>query len=389
MKMLSVFIKTLKETRRDWLALVLTLSFAPFFVVIYWLFFSGGSTSYSVLLLNQDKVVLQSDGTSFSASALIEPALATITYPNGTPFLKVQKVTDRDEAITRMRNREAVALLILPEDFSASLLAVSRGDVTRKVEITVSGDLTNPYYPLGMMMITAALEPLVGMTTGVESPLSISEEALGGSGARSEFETYVPGTIVFAVILLVFLASMVVAREVESGALRRLKLTRMSAFDLLGGITLVLMICGALSAGLALGTAVLLGFTSQGSMWLALAVSTLSGLSVIGVGLLVACACKTVTQAFLISNFPLGFFMFFSGSMFPIPKIVLGVVGGHSIGLFDFLPSTHAVVALNKIMTLGAGLGDILFELTALSVLSVLYFLLGVWLFSRTHLRAS
>lgn len=43
--------------------------------------------------------------------------------------------------------------------------------------------------------------------------------------------------------------------------------------------------------------------------------------------------------------------------------------------------------ALNKIFTLGAGLGDVAFEMGALVLLSGLYFGLGVWLFQRMHLR--
>ena len=46
------------------------------------------------------------------------------------------------------------------------------------------------------------------------------------------------------------------------------------------------------------------------------------------------------------------------------------------------------VVALNKVLTMGAGLGDVMYELAALLILSVVYFAVGVWLFSRTHLRA-
>lgn len=64
-------------------------------------------------------------------------------------------------------------------------------------------------------------------------------------------------------------------------------------------------------------------------------------------------------------------------------------LGGRVIGLYDILPPTHAVAALNKVFTLGAELNDVLYELIALVLLSALYFALGVWLFSRRHLRAA
>ena len=57
-------------------------------------------------------------------------------------------------------------------------------------------------------------------------------------------------------------------------------------------------------------------------------------------------------------------------------------------GLYDILPTTHAVAALNKILTLGASLNDVFFELAALTLLSVLYFVIGVWMFTRFHLQS-
>ncbi len=139
---------------------------------------------------------------------------------------------------------------------------------------------------------------------------------------------------------------------------------------------------------LTIATAWALGFRSQGPMWLAIVVGAVTSVSIVGVGLIIASLSRTVTQAFLIANFPLALFMFFSSAVFPVPRVTLFTVAGRAIGLYDILPPTHAVVALNKVLTLGAGLGDVIYELAALLILSVVYFAAGVWLFSRTHLRA-
>ena len=60
---------------------------------------------------------------------------------------------------------------------------------------------------------------------------------------------------------------------------------------------------------------------------------------------------------------------------------------GYPISYADFLPPTHAVIALNKIFTLGAGFRDVLFELCALVLLTAVYFGIGVWLFRRTQMK--
>jgi hypothetical protein len=71
-----------------------------------------------------------------------------------------------------------------------------------------------------------------------------------------------------------------------------------------------------------------------------------------------------------------------------VPPVNLFSIAGRSISLYDILPPTHAVVALNKILTLGAGLGEVAYELGALVILSAIYFVFGVWLFRRMHLQS-
>ena len=81
--------------------------------------------------------------------------------------------------------------------------------------------------------------------------------------------------------------------------------------------------------------------------------------------------------------------MCLTGAIFPLPRAELFTLFGHGIAIYDLLPPTHAVNALNKVFTMGAGLGDVTFELLALILLSALYFGAGVWLFQRMHLRRS
>jgi ABC-2 type transport system permease protein len=180
---------------------------------------------------------------------------------------------------------------------------------------------------------------------------------------------------------------MTVAREVEAGTLRRLQITPMTSFDLLGGISAALVLVGVASIVLTFLTALALGFHSQGPVWVAILIGALTSLSIIGMGLIVACFSRSVSQAFIIANFPLGLLMFLSGAIFPIPKVRLFVLGGREIGLYDTLPPTHAVTALSKVLTLGADLSEVAYELFALTLLSVIYFAVGVWLFQRTQMK--
>jgi ABC-2 type transport system permease protein len=381
MRLFSVFRKSLLEQVRGIWMLLLTLIMAPLFVFLYWLITWGGSTTYGVLIINNDA------GSDLGGGEQVIQAIQRVAYANGQPILKVIRATDRGKAEESLRNREAAALIIIPPDFSGALASATRAGAPVTTSVIFSGDLTNPYYTIASVMTITAVDNYVQKTVRQPRPVEFKEESLGASAARTEFETYVPALLILSVVLLIFQTAMTVAREVEGGTLRRLQLTRMTSFDLLGGISATQVLIGVLSVGLTFLTATVLGFRSQGPIWVAILVGAMTSFSIVGVGLMVACFARTVSEAFIYANFPLILMMFFTGAVFPIPPIHLFTIGGHSIALFDFLPPTHAIVALNKVLTLDAGIMDVGYELTTLFVLSAVYFVGGVWLFKRMHLR--
>jgi len=388
MKLLAIFLKTLREQRRDLLLLVLSLIFAPVFVLLYRAWFPSGSTTYGVLILNQDAGAQTAGGAILSAGEQISEALKAVVYANGSPLLSVRPVAERGAAEPLLKDRQAALLLIIPPDLTASIEAARRGEAVEASPVTLVGDLTNPYYAVAAVLASSAVDQVIQTGTGQVRPIPFVEEPLGASAARTEFEIYVPGLLVFATMMMMFTVAMTVVREAENGTLRRLQMACVGSLDLLGGISLAMMVIGVAAVLLTIGTAWAIGFRSEGPMWLVVVVGAMTSVSIVGVGLIIASLSRTVTQAFLIANFPLALFMFFSGAVFPVPRMTLFTVAGRAIGLYDILPPTHAVVALNKVLTLGAGVGDVMYELAALVILSAVYFAVGVWLFSRTHLRA-
>ncbi len=389
MRLVTILRKTLREMSRDKWMLGLTLAFAPFFVFLYWLWFQSGSTVYPVAVINLDQGVQLVDGSTYNAGEDVSAAIRAVTYADGRPLLKVVPVSDQATAESILRDRGATAFIQIPADFSQTIRAMQVGDRSLTTTLIFGGDLSNTYYMIGANLALATVDAYVQQATGQKPPVNYVEKTMGASATRTEFETYVPGTLIFAVILLIFLSSMTVAREIETGTLRRLQLTPMTSFELLGGITIALLLVGAVASILSFLVALALGFHSQGPIWVAILVSVVASLSVIGLGMVVASLTRSVSQAFVVANFPLGLMMFFSGVIFPMPAMKLFTLAGHTISPYDILPPTHAVVALNKILTLGADLGDVAYELTALFVLSVLYFVAGAWLFKRMHLRSA
>jgi ABC-2 type transport system permease protein len=387
-RLLSVLHKCAREQKRDLWVLGLSLAFAPLFVLIYWMWTGGNVTmSYAVFVINQDTGITLADGTHYNAGKDVIQAMEALTFQDGSPILRVKSISDRSDAEIQLRERKAAALVILPPDFSKVIAESQSGETVPTTDVELIGDLTNPYYTVAAVMAFTALDAYTVAATGEYRPIGMIETALGDSAARTEFELYVPGLFVLAVIMMLFQAAMMVAREIEGGKQQRLRISRLTAFELLSGISAWLVLVAILEVLITFGVAAALGFRSQGALWIAILVGVITSFSIIGVGMIVASFSKTVSQAFVIANFPFGFFMFLSGAAFPVPMGSLFTLWGHDFSFTDLLPPTHAVSALNKVFTLGAGLGEVTFELAALVALSVLYFGIGVWLFRRMHLK--
>ncbi len=423
MRLWSVFRKSLREQLREPWGLTLTLGTAPFFVLLYWLFF-GGTTPFVVLVFeegrthnkksNKTKVApktskdaaiaavgrsavskdtaISAGGRStaskdadVSAGGQLVSLLASLKRPRGGILMKARLIGGLEEAKQRLTRRQAAAVVVVPVGFSQALAG---GDSSaKKPKIRILGDFTDPQYAAVAVVLNAALQRFVQEATNTPMPVDVAKEAVARSDQRTEFENYIPGLLILSVVMLIFSAAMTITYEVEMGTLRRMQLSNLSAFSLLSGIALSQVLLGTLSVLMTFGMAVLLGFRSQGPLWVAILVGAVTSLSIMGVAMIVASFARTVTEAFLLSNFPLFLLMFFSGAIRPIPKVPLGVIGGREVGLYDLLQPTHAVVALNKVLTFGASFRDVVFEVSAVLVLAVLYFGVGVVLFHARRMR--
>jgi hypothetical protein len=78
--------------------------------------------------------------------------------------------------------------------------------------------------------------------------------------------------------------------------------------------------------------------------------------------------------------------LFFSGSMFPLPKMNLLTIGGHSFGITDILPLSHTANAFNKILNYGAGINGVLFDIFMITLLTLIYFVVGLLLYQKRKL---
>jgi ABC-2 type transport system permease protein len=351
MRILAVIRKAMIMQLRDYWALLLTILSAPFFIFVYFIMTGGGSTTYNVNYLYADTTNVAS--------------------------IKNQLVNELKASVKNLiKNRKVDLLVTIPIGFADSLV---RGNAP---EFILYGEASNPKYSVGTIFTITAMESLVKKYTKSKPLYTFQENFMGNSIAKSEFDIYAPGIFIFSIIMLILSASLSIIRDIEDKTMIRLKLTRMTVFDYLVGNTIVQWVVGVISFGLTLWLAILLGFNSQGSAFLVLLVCSLTILSIIAICLILVAFCKTATMIMIVGNFPLFILMFFTGSMIPLPRNE--IIKGFAIN--DLLPPTHAVIALNKIFTFGAGLKEIRYEIFMLSILTVSYYVVGIYLFRKRHL---
>jgi len=116
-------------------------------------------------------------------------------------------------------------------------------------------------------------------------------------------------------------------------------------------------------------------------------VGAVSILSVIAISLIVAAFLRTIFELLTVGVFPFFILMFFSESMFPLPKVVFFRLAGHTFYVNDVLSTSLSVRAFNKILNFNAGLKDVSFELAGIILLAAAYMAVGVWRFKRRHMR--
>jgi hypothetical protein len=144
---------------------------------------------------------------------------------------------------------------------------------------------------------------------------------------------------------------------------------------------------GLISISLTLAIAVWLGFDIQASFGILLLIAVLTSISIIAFSVIIAAVTKTANEILIVGNFPLFLFMFFTGAAFPMKGKELFVLGDYPITLQGFMSETHAVSALKKVLILGMDVQDIIPEIAALIVLTILYFMIGIWAFQQKHMQ--
>lgn len=388
MNILNIFSKTFKENIRDWKVLILTIGFTPFFVLLMYLFYGSTSVQYNVLVYNADKGAI-AENSSISAGKGLISAIKAAVNADGNKIFNIKEVDEISKGKNLIKDKSADIFLVIPEDFSSVINFCTQGKSAKKANIELYGNMTNNRYLIAAVYTDSYINRYVSASTSIELPINYKEEFLETSHLKREFDFYVPALIVISVIMILFTASASIIKEVDKDTIVRLRISKLNTFDFLSGISLVQVIITILSMTISLVTAVMLGYKPSGSIFSVLVIGILASISVTSISLIVSSFLKTIFDLMTIGCFPFFILMFFSGGMFPMPQIKLFNIGNYRFNLTDILPTSHAVSALNKIMNFGSGLSDVVFEIAAMLILTIAYFVIGTVMFKRRYMKAA
>ncbi len=389
MRLLTLFKKSMIENFRDWKILILILTFAPFFVFLMYFYIGYTTDTYKVIFINNDQGVDSIDREAFNAGQALISEMTETTYEDGTNILIVFKEEEMSKAQKRLEDKSVDLVVEIPKDFSKTLMDYKEGKRPTPVVVKTYGDPANTKYIMAAAWCDSITYHYAASLTGQESPLELRAESISRTKSLNDFTLYVPALLALALMMLMFTAAATIIREKDKGTIVRLRISNMTTFEWLSAVSVTQVIIGLLALGLTYLTAVSLGYQSSGSLVAVMVVGILSSLSIIAISLVVAALLRSVFDLMTIGCFPFFILMFFSGGMFPIPPLQLFVVGDRSININDILPTTHSISALGKILNYDSGLGDVVFEMGAIVILSFIYFAAGVWLFTKRHMRAA
>jgi ABC-2 type transport system permease protein len=389
MRLTSLFRKILIENIRDWKILILTLTFAPLFVLLmYFYAYESARGAYRIVVINRDTGVSDPDRGEFTAGSELIETMETFEDQEGRRLFELEHTRDMPTARRLLLNNAVDLIIEIPEQFSEVLLAFNKGDLPEPVMVRTYGDPSKPRYIMAAVWSDMITYEYAAAASGMQSPLEIQVTTVSGQPNLNEFELYVPSLLVLALMMLMFTAAASLIKEKDKGTIIRLRLSNMRTFEWLVAVSLVQIIIGMLALVITYLTAVGLGYQPSGSIPAMMFVGFLACFSIIAISILVAAYLRTIFDLLTIGCFPFFILMFFSGGMFPLPPLRLFVVGDQPININDLLPTTHAISAVSKILNYSAGLREVAFELASITILTIVFFTAGVWVFTRRHMRA-
>ncbi len=374
---LGVARKTLSILRHDKRTLAFIIAVPLLMIVIFGYTFGGEPKNLGMAVYNADQMP---EGFAQNPNASeLQPMGDMILENVNQEYFDWKEKNTRDKAIENVEEGVAWGALILPQNFTQSVMAaVMTGD---QVHLELYMDGTNSQITSVILQeLSSSLQETMkayaqAMGMPVEEPaVNLTVDYIYGGDQVEFIDNLAPGIIGYAVMMVTLMITLItLVRERNDGTLERAFTTPLNPFEIVLGNAVAFSVVALVQSLVVFGAALLLfDITVMGSVFLVMVVLMLLGIGHQGLGILLSAAAKNELQA--IQMFPLIVFpsLLVTGMLWPIesiPEILQP--------LSHVVPLTYAIDALKGIMLKGWGIGDIWFQLVFMSGFAVLTLVLA------------
>lgn len=286
--------------------------------------------------------------------------------------LKKEKATHSELAFLQTEHIRFIDIT----DLSIGILKVQRHQFDLLLDLT--GEVgANPRYWINQFSANGyVLEKLLKESLSTPST-RLNRQLVSGQDTRYA-DWVMPGVLAMNMMFsCLWGVGWVVVRYRKNGVLRRLQATPLTPFEFLSAQVIARMIIiTVVTVMVFIGAKLVVGFTMRGSYGALFLVFFAGAGCLTSMGLIVATRLKTEEVADGLLNLISWPMMIFSGVWFSME-------GTHPLAQFlsNLFPLTHLVNASRQIMLDGAGITDVVFEITLLAGLTLLLLSVSARLF--------
>lgn len=283
-------------------------------------------------------------------------------------------VTDRSRALPEVKRDKALAALIIPANFSASI-----DQKTTPALDFHTGPGAGPRALVAEQSVRAAIDSLHSPS---QAPTIRTEQATLSNATLnrtpSGAEQSSPGMLVMFAMLFMVAGTNVVIYERQLGTLRRLMIMPMSKNSFLLGKLLGIFVLGIFQMTVLILAGIVMFGVSWGQSPSALILMVLSfGLVNTSLGILLATLVRTAQQANALASMAVMAFSALGGAWWPLDIVPRWMnILGH------ILPSAWAMDGFHAIIIRGQSAGAVLTEIAVLLGMALVFLLMSFWNFS-------
>lgn len=353
-------------------------------------------------------------GHDTAGAFFVEEVLMKVEHEDTDKMMfNVKVVETRAEGEDMIKDEEAVVLVVIPANYSSAIQGnvdkavveelrghgfpanMSSDDYSNAV-IELSGALGNFDFSFTASLVQGqiygyvnAMYSMIRYTVGSELPggpvvieggsVNALYVSVGDTESFTIFDWQAPGIVIFALMMTAIYVSLTLATEVKNRTLQRLRLTKMSAVDMMGGTTIRWMFVGAFQTVVLIVVVLALGTKVAGDLGPTMAylflISMVAILASIALGLIISSFVDDPEQAGNIGTAIVVPMSFLTGAFFPM-----------DLAFAQVLPWTQAAHAMKQAM-LYADFTQANVHLMYALAGAIVVFIIGVLIFKKKRLE--